>query len=193
MVGYRDVWVYTFLYQNLVIIYVSEIVLTFLHALLTCNSFSRISRPWWQILGIPSVAHAVPRHLLLLKWVFLCLCSFPCHFQAVFLCKQYLLLLSLWRQVRSVTIRVKCFKKHSTGTGTNGKNNARKRHFFRYNNHCTMYRKWCNTRPFSNIHLLSNKCPSKLYIFIRRPSLINPPCLIDAPPPPRQLLQNTRK
>ena len=98
MVGYRDVWVYTFLYQNLVIIYVSDIVLTFLDALLTCNSFSRISRPWWQILGIPSVAHAVPRHLLLLKWVFLCLCSFLCHFQAVFLCKQYLILLSLWRK-----------------------------------------------------------------------------------------------
>ena len=103
MVGYPAVWVYTCLYQNLVIIYVSDIVLTFLHALLTCNSFSRISRPWWQILGIPSVAHAIPRHLLLLKWVFLYLCSFLCHFQAVLLCKQYLLLLSLWRQVTSVT------------------------------------------------------------------------------------------
>ena len=103
MVRYPAVWVYTCLYQNLVIIYVSDIVFTFLHALLTCKSFSRISRPWWQILGIPSVAHAVPRHLLLLKWVFLYLCSFLCHFQAVLLCKQYLLLLSLWRQVTSVT------------------------------------------------------------------------------------------
>ena len=98
MVGYRDVWVYTVLYQNLVIIYVSDIVLTFLDALLTCHSFSRISRPWWQILVIPSVAHAVPHHLLLLKWVFLCPCSFLCHFQAVFLCKRYLILLSLWRK-----------------------------------------------------------------------------------------------
>ena len=117
MVGCRAVWVYTFLYQNLVIIYVSDIVLTYLQALLTCNSFSRISRPWWQILGIPSVAHAVLHHLLLLKWVFLCLCSFLCHFQAVLWCKQYLLLLSLWRQVRSVTISFKCFKKHRTSTG----------------------------------------------------------------------------
>ena len=135
----------------------------------TYDSFSRISRPWWQILGIPSVAHAVPHHLLLLKWVFLYLCSFLYHFQAVILCKQYLLLLSLRRQVRSVTISFKCFKKHRTGTGTNGKNNARKRHFFHYNDHCIMYRKWCNTRPFSNIHLLSNRRPSKLYICIRRP------------------------
>ena len=177
------------------IIYVSDVVLIFLHALLTCNSFSRISRPWWQILGILSVAHAVPRHLLLLKWVFLCLCSFLFHFQAVFLCKQYLLLLSLWRQVRSVTISVKYFKKHSTGRGTNGKNNTRKRHFFHYNDHCTMYWKWCNTRPFLNMQLLSNKCPSKLYICTRPPSLINAPCQIDAKPPrpPLQLLQNTRK
>ena len=122
MVGYPAVWVYTCLYQNLVIIYVSDVVLTFLHALLTCNSFSRISRPWWQILVIPSVAHAIPRHLLLLKWVFLYLCSFLCHFQAVLLCKRYLLLLSLWRQNR-------------TGTGTNEKNNTRKRHFFNHNDH----------------------------------------------------------
>ena len=120
---------YSYWNQNLMIIYVSDVVLTFLHALLTCNSFSRISRPWWQILGIPSVAHAIPRHLLLLKWVFLYLCSFLCHFQAVLLCKQYLLLLSLWRQVRSSHL------KHRTAKGTNGKNNTRKRHFFNNNDH----------------------------------------------------------
>ena len=45
------------------------------------------------------------------------------------------------------------------------------------------YRKWSNKRPASNKRPVSNRRPLWIEFWVKRPSLLNAPSLIDAPPP----------